>query len=186
MDLKRDARTRDIPVMIASTIEDQAKAFHLGADDYLLKPIERAALLERLQALTAQARNARILIIDDNERDRYLLKQHFRESDFLIQEASSGLEGLREAAKEGPDAIILDLTMPGMSGFEVLEALKSNAQTKDIPVIICTSRVLAEPERLQLLGKAAVILPKEGPGCEEIAEVIRRAVNTVRFTATAI
>jgi CheY-like chemotaxis protein len=115
-----------------------------------------------------------------------LLKQHFRESDFLIQEASSGLEGIREAAKDGPDAIILDLTMPGMSGFEVLDALKSNTATKDIPVIICSSRVLAESERLQLLAKAAAILPKEGPGCEEIAEVIRRAVNQVRLTAAAI
>ena len=186
VDLKRDVRTREIPVMIASTIEDQAKAFHLGADEYLLKPLERAALLERLKGLTARARNVRILIIDDEERDRYLLKQNFRESDFVIQEVSSGLEGIREAAKDGPDAIILDLTMPGMSGFEVLEALKSNAATKDIPVVICTSRVLSEPERIQLLGKAAAILPKEGPGCEEIAEVIRRAVNPERLSAVAI
>jgi signal transduction histidine kinase/DNA-binding response OmpR family regulator len=186
VDLKQDLRTRDIPVMIASTIEDQAKAFHLGADEYFVKPLERVPLIERLKGLTAKARNARVLIIDDDERDRYLLKQHFRESGLLIQEASSGLEGIREAASEGPDAIILDLTMPGMSGFEVLEVLKSTAATKDIPVVICTSRVLSEPERIQLLGKAAAILPKEGPGCEEIAEVIRRAIRPVRLSAAAI
>jgi CheY-like chemotaxis protein len=186
VELKQDVRTRAIPVMIASTIEDQAKAYHLGADEYILKPVERAQLLERLKGLTAEARPTRVLIIDDDERDRYFLKQLLRESDVTIQETTSGAEGIHAAAKEGPDAIILDLTMPGMSGFEVLDALKSNVSTKDIPVIICTSRVLPEPERLQLLGKAAAILPKEGPGCEDIAEVIRRAVRPVRLSAAVI
>jgi signal transduction histidine kinase/CheY-like chemotaxis protein len=185
-DLKQDASTRNIPVMIASTIEDQAKAFHLGADEYLLKPVERAPLLERLRALTAQSRATRILIIDDDERDRYLLKQQFRESDLVIQEASSGVEGIRDASKEGPDVIILDLTMPGMSGFEVLDILKSNVVTNGIPVVVCTSRILTDAERLQLAGKAAAILTKEGQGCEEIADVIRRTVSPVRLPAAAI
>ena len=132
-------------------------------------------MLERLGELTGAKR---ILIIDDDERDRYLLKQHFRESDVVIQEASEGVEGIREAAEERPDAIILDLTMPGMSGFEVLDALKADAATKDIPVVICTSRMLTEQERLQLEGKTVAILSKERHGHAEIAEVIRRAVGS--------
>lgn len=183
--LKRDVRTRAIPVLIASTIEDQAKAFHLGADEYLLKPVERTALLERLQRLTAN-RPPRILIIDDEERDRYLLKLQFRESSVVIQEASDGVEGIREAAKERPNAIILDLAMPGMSGFEVLDALKADVATKDIPVVICTSRVLTEPERLELAGKTLAILGKGSQGQNEIADVIRRAVNPAGFPASAI
>jgi CheY-like chemotaxis protein len=182
-EIKTNPHTRDVPVMIASTIEDQAKAFHLGADDYLLKPVERASLLERLSAMTGAKR---ILIIDDDERDRYLLKQHFRESDLMVREASDGIEGIREAAQQRPNAIILDLTMPGMSGFEVLDALKTSAATKDIPVVICTSRVLTEQERLQLEGKTVAILSKEGHGRREIAEVIRRAVGPVRLPAAAI
>jgi CheY-like chemotaxis protein len=182
-EIKTNGRTRDIPVIIASTIEDQAKAFHLGADDYLLKPVERASLLERLTEMTGAKR---ILIIDGDERARYLLKQHFRESDLIIREAAEGAEGIREAATERPDAIILDLTMPGMSGFEVLEVLKSGASTKDIPVVICTSRVLTEQERLQLEGKTAAILNKEGYGQREIAEVIRRAVGSVRLPVSAV
>jgi signal transduction histidine kinase/CheY-like chemotaxis protein len=182
-EIKTNAGTRDIPVVIASTIEDQAKAFHLGADDYLLKPVERTSLLERLNELTGAKR---ILIIDDDERDRYLLKQHLRESDLVIQEVSDGAEGIREAAKERPNAIILDLTMPGMSGFEVLDALKAAAATKDIPVVICTSRLLPEQERLQLESKTVAILSKEGYGHSEIAEAIRRAVGPVRLPAAAI
>ncbi len=182
-EIKTNPRTRDIPVAIASTIEDQAKAFHLGADDYLLKPVERTSLLERLNELTGAKR---ILVIDDDERDRYLLKQHLRESDLVIQEVSDGAEGIREAAKERPNAIILDLTMPGMSGFEVLDALKTGAATKDIPVVICTSRILTEQERIQLEGKTVAILSKEGYGQPEIAEAIRRAVGPVRLPAAAI
>ncbi len=185
-ELKQEARTRDIPVVIASTIEDQAKAFHLGADEYLLKPVERVALLERLGELTRAAQLTRILIIDDEESDRYFLKQQFRESRVLIREASDGAEGIREAAKERPHAIILDLSMPGMSGFEVLDALKSDAATRDIPVIICTSRVLTDSERVQLSGRTLAILSKGGNGQGEIAEVIRRAVGSLGYPASAI
>ncbi len=185
-ELKQEARTRDIPVIIASTIEDQAKAFHLGADEYLLKPVERTALLERLRALTAATQPTRILIIDDEERDRYLLKQQFRDSRVLIQEASDGAEGIREATTGKPHAIILDLSMPGMSGFEVLDALKSNAATQDIPVVICTSRVLTDSERVQLAGRTLAILSKGGNGQREMAEVIRRAVGSLGLPASAI
>jgi CheY-like chemotaxis protein len=161
--------------MIASTIEDQAKAFHLGADEYLLKPVERTPLLERLTALTAPA--PRILLIDDDESARYLLKQQFRESNMVIKEASDGAEGIREVAKEKPNAIILDLSMPGMSGFEVLEVLKNDAATKDIPVVICTSHVLTDSERLQLAGKTLAILSKGEQAQDEIAAVVRQAVS---------
>jgi signal transduction histidine kinase/CheY-like chemotaxis protein len=183
--LKQDPRTRDIPVLIASTIEDQAKAFHLGADDYLLKPVERAPLLERLTQLTA-AQPTRILIIDDEERDRYLLKQQFRDSSVVFQEASNGPDGIREASKERPHAIILDLTMPGMSGFDVLDALKNDLATTDIPVVICTSRILTESERVQLAGRTAAIVSKGDTGDKEIAEVVRRAVSSIKLPPPAI
>jgi CheY-like chemotaxis protein len=185
-ELKQDARTHDIPVIIASTIEDQGKAFHLGADDYLLKPVERTALLERLRALTGTSQPARILIIDDQERDRYVLKQQFRESGIIIQEVSNGSDGIREAAKNKPNAIILDLTMPDVSGFEVLDALKASAATKDIPVVVCTSRVLTDSEELQLAGRTFAILSKNGQGGQQIAEVIRRAMNPVAVQASPL
>jgi signal transduction histidine kinase/CheY-like chemotaxis protein len=182
-ELKKNPRTQDIPVVMVTSIEDQAKAFHLGADDYLLKPVERAALVERLRELTAAKR---ILIIDDDERARYLFKQHFRESGVVIHEASNGPEGIRMATGERPDAIVLDLSMPGMSGFEVLDALKTDASTQDIPVVICTSRTVTEQERLQLEGKTVAILSKDADRQAEIAKLIRRAVSSARLPAAAM
>ncbi len=179
-DLKQNPRTSHIPVLIVTTIEDQAKAFHLGADGYILKPLERDRLLENLAELTGARR---ILIIDDNERDRYLLKQQFRESPVLIHEAAGGIEGIHQAAKTKPDAIILDLAMPGMNGFEVLEALKANPATRDIPVVICTSHILDDRERLQLEPRASAILSKGSFGHGEIAATLDRAIGPRRIRA---
>jgi len=77
------------------------KAFHLGADDYLLQARRASFVARKLSAMTGAKR---ILIIDDDERDRYLLKQHFRESDLMVREASDGIEGIREAAQQRPNA----------------------------------------------------------------------------------
>jgi CheY-like chemotaxis protein len=95
--LKQDMRTAKIPVLIISTVEDKGKASHLGADAYILKPIEREDLLGHLMALTRHHGPARILIIDDNEVDRYLLKQHLRKMPVSVTEESSGAAGIRRA-----------------------------------------------------------------------------------------
>lgn len=158
--LKEDPRTRNIPVLVASTIEDQRKAFHLGVEGYIAKPFERPALLDKLRELTGIAAPRQILIVDDNELDRYLLKQHLKKLPVMIAEAASGAEGIREALDNPPDLIFLDLTMPAMTGFQVLETLKSITALKDIPVAIITSRVLTDRERGRLMEKAIAVLAK--------------------------
>ena len=80
--------------------------------------------------------------------------------------------------------IVLDLNMPGLSGFEVLERLKAAASTKDIPVVICTSRILTSTERKQLAGKAATILSKEGLDHGAMARELRRVIDRAGMAAT--
>jgi CheY-like chemotaxis protein len=142
--LKSDPATEGIPVLIASTVDDQAKAFHLGADAYLLKPVDRWELINRLKVLTGQQPVSRILIIDDDAGDRYVMKQQLKDFSFFISEACDGIEGFRKACEETPDLVLLDLGIPGMNGFEVLALLRAERATASIPVIICTSRVLTE------------------------------------------
>jgi CheY-like chemotaxis protein len=125
-----DARTQGVPILVVSTIEDQGKAFHLGASDYLVKPIERADLISRLRALTGQTPLHRVLIIDDNERDRYLFKRQLKDAPFLVLEASGGREGIRKANEAKPHLIVLDINMPDMGGFEVVERLKAEPRPK--------------------------------------------------------
>jgi signal transduction histidine kinase/CheY-like chemotaxis protein len=180
-----DARTNGVPILVVSTIEDQGKAYHLGASGYLVKPIDRADLLCRLSLVTGQSPPSRVLIIDDNESDRYLFKHQLRDSKFVVLEASGGRDGLRKASDEKPHLIVLDINMPDMSGFEVVEQLKENASTRNIPVVICTSRVLNSEERTQLTGKAITVISKENRDKNGVAEELRRIINGTGM-ATAI
>jgi CheY-like chemotaxis protein len=172
-----DARTQGIPILVVSSIEDQGKAYHLGANGYLVKPINRADLIQRLTLATGHSPVNRVLIIDDDERDRYLFKHQLRDASFLVLEASGGREGIRKASEEKPHVIVLDINMPDMTGFEVVERLKAQASTKDIPVVICTSRILTNPERTQLTDQAVSIIGKESREKSDVAERLRRIIN---------
>ena len=174
--LKTDAGLKDIPVLVASTVEDRVKGFHLGADSYLLKPFEKADLLRELRGLTGQTATTRVLIIDDQERDRYLLKQHLRNLPLLVTEATGGVEGLRMASATKPDLIFLDLMMPDMSGFEVLDLLQNDPEVAHIPVIITTSQILSEVDQQRLLQRTVVILSKGHLEQTDFPDLLRFAI----------
>jgi CheY-like chemotaxis protein/anti-sigma regulatory factor (Ser/Thr protein kinase) len=181
--LKNDPRTADIPVLVVSTIDDQAKGYHLGAAGYLMKPVAREDFLRGLSALTNRPRPVEVLIIDDDERDRYLLKQKIKSSAALVREASNGLEGFRAANESAPDVIFLDIRMTGMNGFDTLDLLKSEAKLTAVPVIIVTSQVLSEAERGRLLEKAYAIVGKDLSGREDVLEIMQRSLSGAGVSA---
>jgi len=180
--LKEDTLTRNIPVLIASTIEDQPKAFHLGVAAYIIKPFERADLLGKLRDLTGLPAMGRVLIIDDNELDRYLLKQHLKKLPVAMTEATSGTDGIRQALDGAPDLIFLDLTMPEMSGFEVIEKLKSIPASKKIPVAIITSRVLKDRERAHPMENAIAIVSKEDLRDQAASRILQNILSEAGLT----
>jgi signal transduction histidine kinase/CheY-like chemotaxis protein len=173
--LKQDESTKDIPVLVASSIEDQAKGFHLGADRYLVKPIERLGLIRELASLTGEPAITQVLIIDDEERDRYLIKQKLRDMSLRIAEAESGAEGLRLAHKNKPDLIFLDVRMPGMTGFEVVERLKKDSALAEIPVILVTSHILTEAEGVAMARKIVAVVGKGNLAHTDFGELLRKA-----------
>jgi signal transduction histidine kinase/CheY-like chemotaxis protein len=175
--LKRQPQTRAVPIWVVTMVDNQHKARALGADDYCMKPVERGWLLDRLNALVRPAGRETVLLIDDDEVARYLLKGLLADTRFDVVEAHGGAEGLRMAAGERPRAIFLDLDMPDLSGFEVLEALCADAATRHVPVIIHTSRVLAETERQALASKSVAILSKEAPSRELALARLREALT---------
>jgi signal transduction histidine kinase/CheY-like chemotaxis protein len=159
--LKENEATRRLPVIVVSTIDDQRKGLALGADEYALKPVERQWLLERLERLTSSRRAVlRALLIDDDAQARYTLRRYLEDHAWQVVEAASGAEGLRLARAERPGVVFLDLVMPGLDGAKVLAALRAEPITRDVPVIISTSRSLerADVESLTRLG--ATMLPK--------------------------
>jgi signal transduction histidine kinase/CheY-like chemotaxis protein len=175
-ELKRAETTRALPVWVVTMVDNQHKARALGADDFCIKPVERSWLLDRLQRVARSATRDRVLIIDDDEVSRYLLKGLLADTRFGTLEAAAGEDGLRLAAREKPCAVFLDLDLPGLSGFEVLQALRAAEATRDLPVIIHTSRVLEETERQALGREAAAILSKEAASREAAMANLRQAL----------
>jgi signal transduction histidine kinase/CheY-like chemotaxis protein len=174
--LKESPATREIPVLVATTLDDPRKAYQLGADSYLMKPVDPQSLRNELIRLGAKLPSDRVLIIDDNERDRYLLKHLLRAMNVPVSEASNGADGLAKAREECPRLIFLDLAMPEMSGFEVFRNLKSDPRTRDIKVVINTSMRLYASDLSRLEG-AAGIVSKERP--EDVAAVVREMLENI-------
>ncbi len=172
-EVKAADATRDLPVVVVTTVEDQPKGIALGADAYAETPVDRRWLLDRLAALTRSGPGRRLLMIDDDEIARYLLKQQVPDG-VRVLEAGNGLDGLVQARTEAPDAIVLDLVMPGMRGEEVLEELKADPGTRDIPVVVITSQALDADARAALAARAVAVVSKAAPG-EAIRSALARA-----------
>jgi CheY-like chemotaxis protein len=118
-----------------------------------------------------------ILLIDDEGVARYIARQLFRGTRYLITEASGGIEGLERARFDHPSLIILDIGMHDRGGFDVLDDLKSDPATRDIPVIIHTSRTLTVSDLARLNGKHAGLLPKHSGDREQALLKIRELLG---------
>jgi DNA-binding response OmpR family regulator/two-component sensor histidine kinase len=155
-ELKSNAATASIPVIVITSIEDERKGLALGADAYCLKPVSAEQLLGKLDSLTAR----RILVIDDDPAARYLMQKLLADERTFVLEAKDGRSGLATARRTRPAMIILDLKLPDLGGEEVLESLKADAALHDVPVAIVTSALLPKDERERLGRRAQAVLQK--------------------------
>jgi CheY-like chemotaxis protein len=174
--LKQSSATQHIPVLVISAFDHEKQAKALGADAFLVKPVDRLLLLNRLNTLVKHNQQQKLLLIDDDLVARYLLKQLLSHTPLNILEAADAQEGMRLAYAEQPQAIVLDLVMPDTSGLEVLEQLKRDPLTHSIPVIINTSQQLAAEERQLLATQTVAILSKENPSEETAIANLREAL----------
>jgi CheY-like chemotaxis protein len=152
--LKADPSTREIPVYVITVVDNREKALALGADGFHPKPVERAWLMQQLEASVP---SHPILVIDDDATSRYLIKGVLSQSNYEMAEAGGGIEGLRMAHELSPALIVLDLVMDDLSGFEVLEQLSADPATRSIPVVIHTSKDLDKKEQARLSAAVDVV-----------------------------
>jgi signal transduction histidine kinase/CheY-like chemotaxis protein len=167
-ELKSDRNTAAIPVIVATSIDDERKGLALGADAYCLKPLERATLLERLDALTGR----RVLVIDDDPAARYLMQKLLADTHVTVLEAADGRSGLIAARRARPALIFLDLGLPDFSGEEILDALKNDADLHDVPVAIVTASKLTSDERARLSKRAEAVLQKSDLSSERTRAIL--------------
>ncbi len=174
-DLKNNERTRDIPALVVTVTNREDKARALGADEFYMKPLDRDWLINKLRNLRRGVRT--VLVIDDDHVARYLVRKHLEGEPYTVLEADGGVEGVRVARERLPDVIFLDFVMPDMGAFDVIDELKKDPLTRGIPIIIHTSKNLAEEERRRLEAEASAILSKQSLSREIAIGRIREALN---------
>jgi len=160
-ELKGNPATQDIPILVVTVIDNEKQVMALGADAFLVKPVDRLLLLNQINTLVKRFPPQKLLLVDDDPAFRYVFKQILSETRLNIIEAVDGREGIHLAQVEKPDCIVLDLSLPQMSGVEVLSLLKSDSMTHKIPVIINTSQPLEAEEQRTLAQNTVAILSKE-------------------------
>ncbi len=177
-DLKNNPETREIPTLVVTvTTSGEAMARALGADEFHLKPLDREWLVLKLRALARLGAVERVLVIDDDQVSRYLVRKHLEGLPYEVLEAAAGLEGVRLARERRPNVIFLDFVLPEMSAFDVLDELKKDPATRNIPVIIHTSKDLAVEERRRLEAEASAIVHKQSLSREVAIGRIREALE---------
>jgi signal transduction histidine kinase/DNA-binding response OmpR family regulator len=160
-ELKGNQATQDIPILVVTVIDNEKQVMALGADGFLVKPVDRFSLLNQINRLVKRHTSSKLLLIDDDPAARYVFKQFLSGTHLTVIEAVDGREGIHLAQVEKPDCIVLDLSLPEMSGIEVLSRLKNDSTTNHIPVIINTSQSLEAQEQKTLAENTIAILSKE-------------------------
>ncbi len=152
--LKTDPTTQDIPVLIVSILANKEQGFSLGAVDYLTKPIDRERLVRSVRNLIVPSGPTdappSVLVVDDDKELAGLVKIYLESEGYRTTCAYNGWQAVECVAETIPDLIILDILMPQMDGFQVIQALKATPHTRHIPVIILTAKDLSEREQKSL------------------------------------
>ena len=167
-DLKQDPATQDIPVYVVTVVDNRQKALTLGANGFHPKPVDRAWLLNQLRAIAVAQPPTQVLVIDDDETSRYLIKGVLQSAGCEVVEADGGTEGLRMAREGKPDLIVLDLGMDDLNGFQVLERLRREPKSSNVPVVIHTSKTL-DSHDYSRLSSAIDVIPKSVMASREVA-----------------
>ena len=175
-ELKENPATRDIPVIIHSIVDNKPLAMSLGAVDAMMKPADPKHLLALVKKYY-QSGDRFILLVDDHLDFALACKDLLKRDGFEVRIASSGAEALKILKDANPSLILLDLVMPGMDGFQVLQELERNEQWRKIPVVVMSGKELTEAEQQELKSRAADYLVKASFSTVEFSNTIKRLLS---------
>lgn len=179
-DLKSDPETRHIPVIMCTIVSEQGRGMSLGAADYLVKPVLEQDLVRALDRLDREEGRHRVLLVDDDPEDRKLLRRMIESQEgYEVMEAAGGQEAIALVRQTWPHIIVLDLLMPAVDGFAVLEAVKADEATRSIPIIVVTAKELTEEDRQRLNHHIEVLVQKGVLDQEELLEDVATALRKV-------
>jgi signal transduction histidine kinase/CheY-like chemotaxis protein len=178
-ELKKTPETQDIPVIILSIVDNKRLGFSLGAAEYLVKPLEKQVLLRKLRNLEKTTTIKRVLIVDNEPDTVELIGNVLREAGYQIAVANNSKDAIKTIKDFVPDLIVLNLTMPEVSGFDIIEYLETEEGVKDIPLIVITQKDLTEKEIDELDGRIQGILNRGVLTEEDLLKEIKDTISKV-------
>jgi HAMP domain-containing protein/CheY-like chemotaxis protein/signal transduction histidine kinase len=183
--LKQDPSTRHIPVQMLTLDEDRHHGLTRGAFAFVTKPTTPEGLESALSRIKEYAapRRKRLLVVEDNPAEQFSIRELLDYDDIDISVVASGKEALTAVSEDGFDCVVLDLRLPDMSGFEVLERLRDTPALSDLPVVVFTGKELSPEEdtRLHTLARSVVVKGVESPErlLDETALFLHRIVGNL-------
>ena len=174
-EIKSDPATCDIPIILLSILEDRDRGYRLGAADYLIKPFDRESIVRALARLAPL--KGQLLVADDDPFIGNLIVQLLEEQNYQIETVGNGLATLAALERNPPDVLLLDLLMPELDGFGVLDALDQEPHAdRDLPVIVMTSKTLSADEEALLSKRTRAVIKKQGLTREQLLSELRKAL----------
>jgi len=181
--LKRDPAARHIPVQIVTLDEDRQHGLTRGAFSFLTKPATTEGLEAAISRIKefATPRRKQLLVVEDDEAERHSIETLLGHDDIDITVAPTGSDALASMRESPPDCVVLDLRLPDMSGFEVLEEMRMDSALCDLPVVVFTGKELSpeEGQQLQAVARSVVVKGVESPErlLDETALFLHRVVS---------
>jgi CheY-like chemotaxis protein len=178
--LKADASTADIPVIMLTMVDERQIGFALGAADYLTKPIDWTQLTASVEKYRHTAQSQSVLIIEDEEATREILRLAFSKDGWKVVEADNGRAALEKVNGLMPSLILLDLMMPEMDGFEFLVRLRQRPECRLVPVVVITAKDLTKEDRDRLNGEVERVVQKSTLSLKEFAAEVMAVTGVNR------
>ncbi len=179
--LKREEETSSIPVVVVSVVDNPELGRALGALDYFVKPVDGKLLVDRLRRLklktAVEGAPTSVMVVDDEPANRQWLARILEPAGFEVIEASGGREAIELAKARAPDLVLLDLMMPEVTGFDVVEALRADPRTSQTPIMILTARHLTEADKRHLNGHVSTILSRGSLGAADLLGLLQQVVE---------
>ena len=179
-ELKRGPVTQDIPILMQSFAPGAESGRAVGAVDFFPKPLEPVRLLARLRELLGPRTEARpvVLVIDDDPVVGRLLRASLEREGYRVEVAARGQDGLDHAQAARPDLAMVDIGLPDLTGFEVIERLAADDRTRGIPIVVLSGADLTADERRRLKGSPS--MPEGNLARQALLDVVDRATGRVR------
>jgi adenylate cyclase len=175
--LKQDAVLSRIPIILMTISDEKQKGFTLGASGYLSKPVDRTRLAELLNRFKQPTAKATVLVVEDEEATRELMRRLLVGEGWQVNVAANGREALEKLGAERIDVVLLDLMMPEMDGFAFITEFRKDPHFASTPVIVITAADLGPAERSRLNGGVQHILQKSTSDQDGFLRQIRSLVE---------